>query len=276
MAKVTSRQTLIRYILTKLGEPVIRVNVDKTQIDDRIDDAFQYFYDYHYDAMQRLWLAIPVDQQAIDSKSVPVPEGMLYVTDILPFGSWGGGGGILPGYPFGQANLSWNFSAVSPYIATAYGTQGGVSTTQTAVGGSMVPDMVSYYLAMQSIEQLRQMGSPGPGPSYRYSRHIGRVFIDDVNWSTVEVGSFVVVGGWGAIDPDDYESIYNDRWLKRYATALVRLQWGRNLSKYSGIQLPGGVTFDGNTMVNEALAEIEKLETEMQLSYELPADPMMG
>ena len=113
-------------------------------------------------------------------------------------------------------------------------------------------------------------------PQIRYNRHLNKLNID-IDWSdAITEGEYIIVEATKVIDPDTYPDVWNDRWLKRYATALIKKQWGENLSKYEGVTMPGGVTFNGQRIIDEASEEITKLEEEMSLSYELPVDIMIG
>ena len=110
----------------------------------------------------------------------------------------------------------------------------------------------------------------------RFNRHQNQIHLD-IDWDeALVVGEFIIVEAMRVLDPNVYTDVCNDRWLKRYATALIKKQWGENLSKYEGIAMPGGVTFNGSRILDEANQEIEQLEQEMSLSYELPVDIMVG
>jgi hypothetical protein len=123
---------------------------------------------------------------------------------------------------------------------------------------------------LQLLEQLLVGKQP-----IRYNRHKNRLAID-MNWGKVQVGNYLVVEAYEIVDPNVFTDVWNDRWLQRYATALIKKQWGQNLKKFSGIQLPGGVTFNGQQIFDEAEEELEKYEAEMINSYSLPAYDMIG
>lgn len=275
MAKVISRTALKDYCLRKLGWPVIEINVDDDQVEDRIDDSFQFYFDYHYDAVERLFYAHQLEQTDIDNKFITVPDSLIHVTRVLPVN---GGTGLF--YPMGDPSLAWNSTSANPLFGTGVGPTGGGMPTRTtqdhAGGGSTGGDKVSYYLQMKGIEEFNQMFGTNHEPPIRFSRHTDKVYLD-VDWVThLKVDSYLIVEGWASLDPDVYTDVYNDRWLKRYCTAQIKQQWGANLIKYSGIQLPGGVTLDGDKLYQQAGEEILALEEEMQLKYELPVDFYMG
>lgn len=276
MAKPASRAELKDWALRKLGWPVIEINVDDDQVEDRIDEAFSFYFDYHYDAVERLFYAHKVTQPDIDNGYIPVPDSLIHVTRVLTVGGAFGSGLF---YPMGDPSLAWNSTSANPLAGLgSNGTSGiPIRTTNDHAGGGSggMSDKVSFYLAMQSIEEFSQMFAGGETP-IRFSRHTDRVYMD-MDWATkLSVDAYLVVEGWASLDPDVYTDVYNDRWLKEYLTQLIKQQWGANLIKYSGIQLPGGVTFDGDKLYQQASEAIEKLEEEMQSKYELPVDFYMG
>lgn len=271
MAKVTSRVELIEYCLRRLGFPVIEINVDEDQIEDRIDDTFDYYSDYHSDGTERTFLAVQLTQANIDDGYVDVPEDMAFVSNALPFGR-----SANSFYPMNDKNASWDFhhmfgrgmsNGTFPEASATSGGNAGVTSDLS---------LTTYWLNMQYYEQVNEMFGGGELP-IRFNRHTNRVYID-TDWedSGVNVDDYVMLEGRKIVDPETYTDVYNDRWVKRYATAQIKKQWGANLIKYSGIALPGGVTLDGDKLFQEASDEIDKLEEEMQLMYEEPPMPMMG
>jgi len=265
MAKVISRVGLKDYCLRRLGFPVIEINVDDDQVDDRIDDAFQIFFDYHYDGVERKYLSVQITQTDMDNGYVEIPDSMIHVTRVLPFNA--GGGGATSLYPMGDPSLAWDFTVNNPFSA-GMPSGGGASTTSERAGGATGFDRVSYVLSMDLYESIQSMF--GGEMSISFSRHTNRVYID-MDWAEkLAVDDYIIIEGWSSLDPDVYTDVYNDRWIKRYCTAAIKQQWGANLIKYSGIQLPGGVTLDGDKMFESASTELEKLEEEIQIKYEEP------
>lgn len=269
MAKVTSRVELIEYCLRRLGFPVIEINVDDDQIQDRIDDTFAFYQDYHFDGTERQFLSIQVTQDHIDSGYIDVPDDMIFVSRALPFARMAN-----KFYPFNDPSASLNFNHLFGFGTTGgYGAQ---SSTGDHTGRTNDLTMTSYWLNMQYFEQMSSMFGAGEIP-IRFNRHTNRVYLDtDWNDHGISVDDYLVLEGYRVVDPEVHVDVYNDRWVKRYATAQIKKQWGANLIKYSGIALPGGVTLDGDKLFTEASDEIEKLEDEMQDKYEEPPMPFMG
>jgi hypothetical protein len=187
MANPSSRAELKNYCLRRLGEPVVDVNVDDDQLEDRIDDALKFYQDYHYDGTERIFL---------------------------------------------------NFT----------------STTY-----------VPYVTAMRHVEQLEEI-FVGKKP-IRFNRHQNRLHID-MDWdSDVLVDEYIIVEAYRILDPNTFTDVYGDRWLREYTTQLFKRQWGENIKKFEGMQLPGGLTFNGQQIYNEALEEIQRLESEVTVNY---------
>jgi len=271
MAKVTSRIELIEYCLRRLGFPVIEINVDDDQIQDRIDDTFDFYSDYHYDGTERVFVAIQLQQSDIDNSYITVADDLIFIRRAMPFGRHGSAI-----HPMGDPTASWDFHTMfGRSMSNGYSTD-----ASTSVGGNagVTNDLTltTYFLNMQYMEQVNEMFGGGEIPM-RFNRHTNRVYLD-MDWadSGVKEDDYMMLEGWKVVDPEVYIDVYNDRWIKRYATAQIKKQWGANLIKYAGIALPGGVTLDGDKLFEEASQEIEKLEEEMQDKYEEPPMFIMG
>lgn len=266
---IANREEFIEYCLRRLGHPVMEINVDIDQIDDRIDDAFQFYQDYHYDATEQTYWSHQITQIDIDNAYITVPDALIFVKQVLSFGS------AYSLYPMGDPSLAWDTTMHNPF-GGVYSSGGSVGfTTDAQAGGAGNFDAVGFFLTMTNIQQIQSMIGINDIP-IRFNRHSNKVYFDTNMETKVQVDEYIVLEGWIVLDPDEYNDVYNDRWLKKYATAQIKQQWGMNLSKYSGIQLPGGVTLDGDKIYQSAQEEIDKLEEEMQLRYELPVSFEIG
>ena len=248
MATVTSREQFTDYCLRKLGFPVIEINVDPDQVEDRIDDALQYFQDYHFDGLQKVYYIHRITQEDINQRYLnlsDVRDNSNNATEIV---------GVTRIFPLmdSQASISMfdlryqlRLNELYDFTSASY---------------------INYTMTMQHLRMLEQL-FVGETP-IRYQRHMQKLFID-WGWgqSSAPVGSIVVIEAYAIIDPVAYGRVWNDRWLKRYATALVKRQWGENLKKFGGIQLPGGVTLNGDKIFEEAMDEIKDLEEDMENNY---------
>ena len=255
MPAVTDRQTFKDYCLRRLGFPVIDINVDEDQIEDRIDDALQYWQDYHFDGLQKFYYVKRIDETDIDQKYIDlsnVQDSSNNKLDIV---------GISRIFPIqdSQASISMfdlryqlRLNELYDFTSASY---------------------VNYTLTLQHLRSLELMFS-GEVP-IRFQRHMQKLYIDWA-WGSSQAPKIVVAECYANIDPTVYNRVWNDRWMKEYTTALIKRTWGNNLKKFNNLQLPGGVTLNGDKIYEEAVGEIEKLETEMQNEYGAPLEWFMN
>lgn len=246
MATPTTRSQFKEYCLRKLGKPVIEINVDDDQVEDRIDEALRYYWDYHFDGSEKLYYRHQVTANNVIDKYITMPENIIGAVRI---------------FNIGDPMVTNNLFDIRYQIA--------LNDLYTLTSVSMVP----YYMAFQHIQLLEQL-LVGQQP-IRYNRHTNKLYVD-MDWNKVNVGNYLIVEAYEVINPDIYSDVWGDRWLARYASALIKRQWGSNLTKFSGMQLPGGVQFNGDKIYNDADNEIEVLEKEMISSYSLPVTDMIG
>jgi hypothetical protein len=246
MAIPNSRATFKEYCLRKLGKPVIEINVDDDQVDDRIDEALRYYWDYHFDGSEKTYYKYPVTDTDKTNKYITMPDNII---------------GVVTLFPIGQALNTNNLFNIRYQIA--------LNDLYTLTSVSMVP----YYMALTHVQFLEQF-LVGQQP-LRYNRHNNRLYID-MDWSMLNVGDFIIVEAYQILNPDVYTKAWADRWLARYAECLIKQQWGQNLKKFQGMQMPGGLTFNGQKIYDEATQERDTLEHEMINSYSLPVTDMIG
>jgi hypothetical protein len=247
MASVTSREELRDYCLRRLGAPVIEINVDDDQVEDRIDDAFQFYREYHFDAVEKIYLKHQITQQDITNQYITVSNLVVGVERILPFSNRSDGTNI----------FSINYQILLNDLYSLMST-----------------NLIYYYQVKQELELINQI-LVGTKP-IRFNRHMNRLYMD-MDWTADAIaGDYVVVECYRILDPDTYRDVYNDMFLKRYCTALIKRQWGENLKKFAGVQLPGGVTINADQIYQDAIAEITQIEGEMQSRFELPVDFFTG
>lgn len=241
-----SRKTFKEYVLRKLGAPTVTINVDDDQVEDRIDEALLYFADYHFDGSLEIYYKQELTDTIIQNQYFPMPDNIIGAVSIFDISSSLNTGGFF--------NIQYQIALNDLYTLTSQ---------------SMVP----YWMAMQHVQFLQQM-LVGQQP-IRYNRHEGNLYVD-MDWSRVSPGAFLVVRAYQALDPEQFPKVWGDRWLQLYGQALIGEQWATNLSKYKGIQLPGGVVYDADGLLNRYSTMRAKLEEEMLTSYSIPAAPMMG
>lgn len=245
--KPASREEFKDFCLRRLGAPLLEINVDDDQVEDCIEIALQYYHDYHYDGTQKVYLAHQVTQTDIDNKYLTIPENVIGVINIFDIGDSYSTNNLF--------NLRYQI-ALNDLFAFNYG------------------PFAPYYMALQNVALAEELFVGKQ--SLRFNRHTNKLYID-MDWSSkMEIGEYIIVEGYQLLDPDTYTDVYNDRWLKRYATAQIKKQWGENLKKFEGLQMPGAVTFNGQKIWDEAVEEITQLEEEMINSYSLPVSDMIG
>ena len=269
MATPSSREQLKQYALRALGKPVIDINVDDDQLEDRLDEAFQYYAQYHYDGIRRTYLKYQYtqadkdrltadgDDETATKNSVSstfkeaqnflvVPESVISVINIFPFSNKGNLNLFDVRYQL-RLNDLYDFSSTS---------------------------VINYDIVLRHLDFLDHI-LVGEKP-LRFNQMDNRLYVD-MDWSEdLQVGEFLVIECYRKLDPTTFTDINNDIFLKRYVTALFKKQWGANLSKFNGVAMLGGVTLNGQQIYTEALSDIEKLETEIRTTYELNPALMMG
>ena len=317
MAKPTTRAQFKDYCKRRLGFPVIDINVDDDQVEDRIDDALQFFEDYHFDGTEKIFMKHQITAEDINRRWIYAPEAVNFVTGVFPFDD--------SNSSINMFDLRYQLRLHDLYDFTSV-------------------SYVSYEITMQHIRTLNLLFSGTP--QFRFNRHQNKLFLD-IDWTRdLQVGEYVIVECYRKLSPvtinltgtvtadtsantvtgygtkfdqellendfitiggEDkqvyritspttlelqspilanvdnvsvtsagYSDVWDDRFLKRYATALIKYQWGSNLSKFAGIQMPGGVTLDGTRIMEEARTELDKIEEEMYTMSSLPSEIFTG
>lgn len=251
MASPNSRATLIDYCKRRLGDPVIEINVDDDQVEDRIDEAIQYYQEFHSDATLRGYLKHKVTQADIDNKYITISDDVLFVSKML----------VLPGGTSTSRNMfSLKYQMHLNDISQMHRFNGDLA----------------YFEQMQQYLDTLDMILNG-APIIEFSRKQNRVYIHgNFEDKDILVDDYIVFETYSTINPDSHTSIYNDMWLKAYATSLIKEQWGQNLMKFEGMVLPGGVQINASQIYGEAQREIQELEFKIRSERELPPDFFMG
>ena len=251
MANPSSRQGLIDYCLRRLGDPVIEINVDIDQLEDRVDEALQYWQEYHADATYRTYVSHLVGDSDVTNEYVTVPSDVIYVSKLFRIAS--------------SFNTSFNFFDIKYQMML-----NDIADMQNFAGDLAYYEQLNQYL---SLLDMKLNGEP----QTTYSRKMDRLYLHgDFNDKDVEAGDHIVYEAWKTVDASAHTKVWNDMWLKEYTTALIKLQWGSNLIKFEGMQMPGGVTLNGRQLYDDATNEIEKLREKIRMDFEMPADFFVG
>ena len=268
MATPSTRETLKQYCLRNLGKPVIDINVDDDQVEDRIDEALQYFAQYHVDGVERMYLKYLVTEADITrmttdaSESVTensitttykradnflvVPSSVISVINVFPLSD--------------RANLNMFDVRYQLRLNDLY------DFSSTSI--------VHYQMTMQHLDFLDHI-LVGEKPM-RFNQLSNRLYVD-MDWGTdITAGEYLIFEVYRKVDPDTYTDLYDDIYLKRYLTSLIKRQWGQNLSKFSGTAMLGGVTLNGPELFSSAIDEQQRLEEEIRLNYEEPPHMQQG
>ena len=246
-SKPASREELKEFCLRRLGAPLLEINVADEQVEDCIEMAFSYYYDYHYDATEKVYLAHQVTQTDIDNKYLSIDDSVIGVINILPLGN-----------SYSTNNLFNLRYQIALNDLFAFNT------------GPFAP----YYMALQNVALAEELFVGKQ--SIRFQRHSNKLYVDIAWGEKVLLDEYIIVEAYQKINPETYTDMYNDRWLQRYTTALIKKQWGENLKKFEGISMPGGVSFNGQKIYDEAVDDIQAMESEMISSYSLPVTDMIG
>ncbi len=233
MAKPITRNQFKEYCLKKLGHPVIQINVSDEQLEDRIDEAVSFYNDYHYNGAQHLYLKHLLTEEDIENGYITVPNRLVGVVRIFDLSS-----SITSGS--GMFNVTYQFVLNNLQDLTGYSIQ-------------------NYYMSMQNLRMIQEFLVGWP--MIRYNRNVNRVYLD-LNMKKLVAGKYIIVEAYDPVNGEDYPDVWSERWLQNYATALIKEQWGSNLTKFNNMQLVGGIQFNGQNILADAIAEKHKLEQE--------------
>ena len=271
MAIPSSKATLKTYCLRALGFGVIDINVSDDQVDDRLDEALQYFAQYHYDGVERMYLK---HQITADELTRALQNTTTTATDKLDgtiSANWLEGKGFIP-VPDTVVSVVQVFSFDDQATNNMFDLRYQLRLNDLYDFSST--SIIHYEMTQRHLDFLSHL-LVGEKP-IRFNQHQNRLYID-MDWTNdITAGEFLVIECYRKLDPASYTDIFDDIYLKRYATALIKRQWGANLSKFNGVAMLGGVTMNGEQIYSQAIEEIQRLEEQIQLQFETPVDLMRG
>lgn len=247
MAVPSTRNDFKEYCLRSLGKPVIEINVDDDQVEDRIDQALRFYWDYHFDGTEKIYYKHQVDANTVSNMSIDMPENVMGVVKVFELGDPATGSGDL-------FNIRYQIALNDLYTLTNVG-------------------LINYTMTLQHLGLVQEI-LVGKTP-IRYNRHRNKLHLD-MDKEKLTIGDYLLVEAYQIVDPATYTDVWADRWLQYYTSQLIKRQWGSNLTKFEGLQLPGGVTFNGQKIYDDADTEIKRLEEEMIINYSLPVSDMIG
>ncbi|MDB4348697.1 hypothetical protein OAA64_00035 [bacterium] len=279
MAQPASRSDLINYCKRQLGAPVLEINVAEEQVDDLVDDALQYFHERHFDGVVQTYLKYKITQDDIDrgrGRGGSNPIGIVTTTATSTVG-------ITSTFSYEENS---NFIQVPPSVI---GINKIFRFDNSTISGGMFSlkyqlflndlyffnsmEMLSYAMTktyLSDIDFLLNTES-----QIRFNQRQDRLYLD-VDWANVAVNDYIVLDCWRLLDPNDFTRVYNDSFLKKYLTALIKRQWGQNLIKFQGVKLPGGIELNGRQIYDDAEKDLQIIREQMSNTYELPPLDMIG
>jgi hypothetical protein len=280
MAKPASRQQLIDYCLRRLGAPVLEINVDDDQIDDLVDDALQYFNERHFDGVERMYLKYKITDQDLNRGQADPKVGVGIVTTT------------------GTSNISgigtttFSFYENSNFIQvpdSVIGIEKVFKFDTSSISAGMFSikyqlflndlyyfnsvELLQYAMVKTYLEDIDFLLTPDK--QIRYNKRQNRLYLD-IDWTAKTKDSYIIIDCYRILDPNEFTKVYNDSFLKRYLTALIKRQWGQNLIKFRGVKLPGGIELNGREIYEDAEKELADIMQRMSMDYELPPYDFIG
>jgi hypothetical protein len=276
MAKPASRQELIDYALRQLGAPVLEINVSEEQIDDRLDDALQYFNERHFDGVEKMFLKYKFTQDDIDrgrSRGGARSAGIVTTTVSSGLGSfnWEENSNYIP-IPDTIVGVERVFKLDNRTI-TSNLFNVNYQLFLNDIYWFSSTELVNYYVTKRYLEDIDWIVNPQR--QIRFNKRQNRLYID-MSWDSIVAGNYLIMECYRILDPNDYTKVYNDSFLKLYFTALLKKQWGQNLIKFQGVKLPGGVELNGRQIYDDAVKELEDIRMRMLSEFETAPFDMIG
>ena len=277
MSKPNSRATLKDYCLRRLGYPVLEINVDDDQIDDLTDDAIQYFQERHFDGIERVFLKHKLT--AADITTAKTTNHTTSATTGISNGITSSGNADsfletnnylkLPDHVIGVEKV---FKMDQNTISSGlFNIKYQIFLNDLYYYGAL--DLMNYAMTKTYLEDLSRLITPDTQIRFNKKQH--NLYMD-IDWNQISADTFIILDCYRLVDPGTATDVYNDFWLKRYLTALIKKQWGQNLIKFQGVMLPGGIQLNGRQIYDDAVKEIEEIEYSLKTEYELPPLDLIG
>lgn len=276
MAQPSSRQGLIDYCKRQLGAPVLEINVADEQLDDLVDDALQYFNERHFDGVSQTYLKYQITQDDIDRGRGNVGIATTTATATI--------GGSSETFTFTEnsnylqvpasiigVNKIFKFDGTNSVTNNMFSVKYQLFLNDIYFWGST--ELLTYAMTKTYLEDIDFLLSTDK--QIRFNQRMDRLYLD-IDWASVSVGDYIVIDCWRLLDPNDFSRVWNDSFLKKYLTILIKKQWGQNLIKFQGVKLPGGVELNGRQIYDDAQRELDQLMERMSNTYELPPLDMIG
>ena len=280
MAKPTTRKELVDYCLRQLGAPVLEINVADEQVDDLVDDTLQYFNERHYDGVEKMYLKYKITEDDINRGRSTGTTGVGIVTttgtaNVVGFGT-----------------TTFNFYETSNYIQvpdSVIGVEKIFKFDTSTISGGMFSikyqlflndlyhfnsvDLLTYAMTKSYLEDIDFLLTTEK--QVRFNKRQDRLYLD-IDWKSQTKDTYLVLECYRALDPESFSQVYNDSFVKKYLTALIKKQWGQNLIKFQGVKLPGGIELNGRAILEDGQRDLEDIKQRMSSEYELPPLDFIG
>ena len=276
MARPASRQQFIDYCLRQLGAPVLEINVAEEQLDDRVDEALQYFQERHFDGVYKLFMKYKITQDDIDrgrARANDISAGITTSSVSTGLGTfnWEENSNYIP-VPDSVIGIERVFKLSNRTIASNLFNVNYQLFLNDIYWFSST-EMLNYYVTKRYLEDIDWIVNPDR--QIRFNKRQNRLYID-TSWDSLNVDDYLLIEGYRILDPSESTKVWDDSFLKKYATSLIKKQWGQNLIKFQGVKLPGGVELNGRQIYDDAVRELQLIKDDMMLEYELPPLDLIG
>ena len=277
MAKPSTKQELIDHCLRRLGAPVLEINVSDEQLDDIVDDAIQYFQERHFDGVERMYLKYQITQDDLDRGRADPPSG---TGNVATTGTSKGG--------YGSSTWYENSNYINVPDAVI-GVEKVFKFDTSSISGGMFSikyqlflndlyffnsvNLLQYAMTKRYLEDIDFLLTTDK--QIRFNKRQNRLYLD-IDWGAQDKDQYIILDCYRVLDPSTFTNIFNDSFLKRYCTALIKKQWGQNLIKFRGVKLPGGIEFNGREIYQDGVEEVNAIRDQMSSTYELPPLDMIG
>ena len=281
MAQPASRTELINYCKRQLGAPVLEINVADEQIDDLVDDALQYFHERHFNGVIQTFLKYKITQGDVDrgrGRGGDNPVGIVTTTGTSTIDgssvqfSFEENSNYLqvPSSVIG-VNKIFRFDGSNTVTNNMFSVKYQLFLNDVYYWGST--EILSYAMTKTYLEDLDF--ALGTEKYIRFNQRQDRLYLD-FDWGAAAADDYLIIDCYRLLDPNDHTKVWNDAFLKKYLTSLIKKQWGQNLIKFQGVKLPGGIELNGRQIYDDAEKELEIIREQMSNTYELPPFDMIG
>ena len=281
MAKPASRTDLVNYCKRQLGAPVLEINIADEQVDDLVDDALQIFHERDYDGLTQTFLKYKITQEDIDrgrARGGSSTEGLVTTTATATIA------GESKSFSFEEnsnylqvppevlgVNKIFKFDGSNTVTNNMFSVKYQLFLNDIYYWGST--EILTYAMTKRYLEDIDFALSTEK--MIRFNQRSDRLYLD-IDWGSMSVDDYIIIDCYRLLDPDTHTRVWNDSFLKRYLTALMKRQWGQNLIKFQGVKLPGGIELNGRQIYDDAEKELQIIREQMSNTYELPPYDMIG